>query len=204
MTEWEWARCETPARMLAAHMLGVVFLRRWIEACRIIADPARQEWPDLDAQVWVSAPCEFWSGEDVANNDSNYLLVCPLPLRAALLREVMGNPFRPAPSPEDVTGWRLANGAAVAHLAEVIYQEQRWEDFPVLLDALHDAVCEHEDIVTHLRGQEVCPECSGKGRANCERGDEWLCPVCAATGFIPLRAPHVRGCWVLDLLRVKE
>ncbi len=60
----------------------------------------------------------------------------------------------------------------------------------VLADALEDAGCNDVPILRHLRGQELIP------RPN--TGDPPL------AWYEPLRAPHVRGCWVLDLLLGRE
>ena len=86
----------------------------------------------------------------------------------------------------------------------------------VLADALEEAGCEEEEILRYLRGEELgpCHRCDGDGKAHgSDRPFEWSadtdygkCVVCKGTGIglIPLRAPHVRGCWVLDLLLGKE
>ena len=82
----------------------------------------------------------------------------------ALLRDILGNPFRPvALDPE----WRTST---VVALAQGIYEERAFDRLPILADALQDAGCENEDILNH---------CRSKG-------------------------PHVRGCWVVDLLLGNE
>jgi hypothetical protein len=95
--------------------------------------------------------------------------------QADLLRDIFGNPFRPAlPLSPDVLAW---NGGTVSCLAESIY-EKRWmlegtldsARLALLADALLDAGCENEQLLAHLRTQR----------------------------------PHVRGCWVLDLILGKE
>lgn len=60
----------------------------------------------------------------------------------------------------------------------------------VLADALEDADCTDENILRHLRGQER----SHDAAANIVRGEPWRL----------LRGPHVRGCWVVDLLLGKD
>jgi hypothetical protein len=86
---------------------------------------------------------------------------------AALLRDLLGNPFRPRNL--DPT-WLAWNGGCVAKLARRIYDERDFAALPVLADALEEAGCADADILRHCR----------------EPG------------------PHVRGCWVVDLLRRKE
>jgi hypothetical protein len=70
--------------------------------------------------------------------------------QAELLRDLFGNPFRPARSiPRVVRRW---NGGAAVHLAQAIYDERRFGELPVLADALEDAGCTDEAILSHLRG----------------------------------------------------
>lgn len=84
----------------------------------------------------------------------------------ALLRDIFGNPFRPATIDESWLRW---NDRCVVKIAQAVYEERRFEDMPILADALEDAGCDSEVILAHCRGQ----------------------------------GPHVRGCWVLDLLLKK-
>jgi hypothetical protein len=82
----------------------------------------------------------------------------------ALLRCIFGNPFRPvAFDPR----WRTADAVA---LARGIYDERAFDRLPLLADALMDAGCDREDVLSHCRGDR----------------------------------PHVRGCWVVDLVLGKE
>ena len=84
-----------------------------------------------------------------------------------LLRDIFGNPFRPAAINP---AWLTWNQGTVVQIAQYIYEERKFEDLPILSDALIDAGCDNPDIIAH----------------------------CRSTG------PHVRGCWVLDLLLGKE
>jgi hypothetical protein len=67
---------------------------------------------------------------------------------AALVREVFGNPFR---RPRIEPRWLVANGGVVAQLAQVIYEERRFVEMPVLGDALEDAGCMVRDLLEHCR-----------------------------------------------------
>ena len=81
-----------------------------------------------------------------------------------ILRDIFGNPFRPvAFDPR----WRTSD---VVGLARAIYDDKAFERMPILADALMDAGCEEEQIISHCRGD----------------------------------GPHVRGCWVVDLVLGKE
>jgi hypothetical protein len=69
--------------------------------------------------------------------------------QAELLREVIGNPFRPVPI--DPNWLALANGSAGA-VAQVICANSQFADLPLLADALEDAGCAEEALLRHLRG----------------------------------------------------
>lgn len=80
-----------------------------------------------------------------------------------LLRDIFGNPFRPAnlePS------WLRWNDGTIPRIARGIYENRAFDGLPILHDALLDAGCDNDDILAHCRGA----------------------------------GPHVRGCWVIDLL----
>ena len=83
---------------------------------------------------------------------------------AAILRDIFGNPFRPVAFDP---AWRTSTAVA---LAEGMYDRRDFGAIPILADALQDAGCEDEQILSHCRGD----------------------------------GPHVRGCWVVDLVLGKE
>jgi hypothetical protein len=91
--------------------------------------------------------------------------------QAVLLRDISGNPFRPAPNVE--SAWLAWNGGTVERLAESAYTERELPSghlsafrLALLADALEDAGCADGEILGHLR----------------------------AAG------PHVRGCCAVDRL----
>jgi hypothetical protein len=86
------------------------------------------------------------------------------PAQAALLRDIFGNPFRPAALDP---AWRTGT---VLALARGIYEDRAFDRMPILADALQDAGCTDEDVLGHCRGP----------------------------------GPHVRGCWVVDLVLGKS
>jgi len=77
-----------------------------------------------------------------------------------LIREVYGNPFR------SVTLDSRWLTSTVIDLASTIYDDRAYHRMPILADALMDAGCDSEEIISHCRSE----------------------------------GPHVRGCWVVDLL----
>jgi hypothetical protein len=88
--------------------------------------------------------------------------------QAALLRDVLGNPFRrPPPLPAAIQAW---NYGTVVKLAKAVYDGRAFDRMPILADALEEAGCDNADIRAHCRGP----------------------------------GPHVRGCWVVDLLLARQ
>jgi len=77
-----------------------------------------------------------------------------------LLREILGNPFRPVAILPD---WRTSTAVG---LAQSMYESRNFSPMPILADALEEAGCDNPDILSHCRGD----------------------------------GPHVRGCWVVDLV----
>jgi hypothetical protein len=65
-----------------------------------------------------------------------------------LLRCVFGNPFRPVAADRSWLTWK---GGTLPHLARTIYDERRFQDLPVLADALEDAGCSNPEILSHCR-----------------------------------------------------
>ena len=106
-------------------------------------------WPER-AHEWAT---EVTAGE-VADNPTTAARI------VKFLHDILGNPFRPvvvAPS------WLTSD---VRTLAAGIYHDRAFDRMPILADALQDAGCDNDDILSHCRSD----------------------------------APHVRGCWVVDLL----
>jgi hypothetical protein len=85
-------------------------------------------------------------------------------IECRLVREIFCNPLRPL---SVAPAWQIPQVLAIARTA---YEERRWQDLPLLADALEEAGCDENQILSHCRG---C-------------------------------GPHVRGCWVVDLLLGKE
>jgi len=84
--------------------------------------------------------------------------------------------------------WLTLNDGLIRKIAQAIYEERRFEDMPVLADALQEAGCENADILNHCRGWGLVQASPGKGMV-------WRRGVATT---------HVRGCWVIDLLLGKE
>ncbi len=120
---------------------------------------------------------------------------CTVAFRAALLRCVVGNPWRPVTlvwregTPYTHTGpldylktppgcTLVLGGEAynvcrwltptVVHLAQTIYDERRWDALPILCDALEEAGCDNADLLAALRGPG--PWCRGFWAMDCILG----------------------------------
>jgi hypothetical protein len=65
-----------------------------------------------------------------------------------LIREVFGNPFRSAGLAPD---WLTTGHGAPQRIAQVIYDDRRFGDLPILADALEDAGCQDEELLLHCR-----------------------------------------------------
>jgi hypothetical protein len=136
-------------------------------------------WPRIDPFGYKAISAAAWVAKPVvALEEATIALQCSLKAecrlepedairdRCNLIREVFGNPFRRTVVPAGSSGGLRT----VRELAESIYDDPRFEDLPALAEALLDAGCHDERIMSHCR----------------EPG------------------PHVRGCWVVDLLLGKE
>jgi len=87
-----------------------------------------------------------------AMNASNVLTRDPDLQRThvALLHCIFGNPFRPSPvlAPA-VLKWEQGG---IHRIAQASYDERRFEDLPILADALEDSGCDNADVLSHCRG----------------------------------------------------
>jgi pSer/pThr/pTyr-binding forkhead associated (FHA) protein len=65
-----------------------------------------------------------------------------------LIRELSGNPYRPTVLDPFWGHW---NDGCVGKMARLIYNEERFEDLPILADALEEAGCTEGPLLEHLR-----------------------------------------------------
>jgi hypothetical protein len=185
MTEADWLACTDPEAMrqfvgdATSERKRLLYLAAW---CRCSQPVVR----DRHARAAVEVEERYADGlvahEDFRRAGSAAFLVqfvqmmmggshkARHPEYAQLLRDVVGNPFRPRAvlSP----AWLAWNDATVVRLAQAAYEERYMPEgrldngrLAVLADALEEAGCADPDILGHLRGP----------------------------------GPHVRGCWPVDL-----
>jgi len=68
------------------------------------------------------------------------------PVYAAVLRDVLGNPFRPAAVKPGLLGWE---GGTIPRLAQAIYDERAFDRMPFLGDALEEVGCTDANVLAH-------------------------------------------------------
>jgi hypothetical protein len=77
--------------------------------------------------------------------------------QAALLRDILGNPFRPVKPASDWLKW---NNGTIPALVRSIYEARAFDQLPLLADALEDAGCTNPVILDHCREPaEHAPGC---------------------------------------------
>jgi hypothetical protein len=191
----DWDACKEPAQMLAflGKNLSARKLRLFgVACCRHCED---QEPEDMaryaaaeaftEGRLTVARLRRLWNPKGVSLPETAEAwarawadrgLGCGVKqaIRAALLRDIFGNPFRPAILSDDLRTWQ---GGIIPRLAQAAYDEQQLPSglldatrLAVLADALEEAGCTEPVVLRHLRD-----------------GGE-----------------HVRGCWLVDLLAGKK
>ena len=78
-------------------------------------------------------------------------------VQAALLREIVGNPWRPRPHARQLAQWVSDYGKAglgIAGMADLIYWDRDWEALPILADRLEESGCDSRDMLDHLRSSD--------------------------------------------------
>lgn len=223
MTEQEWLACDDLQRMLwlfrnlyqpDTDCTKPVISERKLQLC----DDALIENLDMNTPALQGARLSPSSAQ----------------LAAALLRDIVGNPWRPATLPQRyvqdcplnclVGGkglesssktrcggcgtdwkpyhpWLSWNDGVVRKMAQSIYDDRRFDELPMLADALEEAGCDDEVLLQHLRGWERCPRCFQYDEVFIR---DCGCDRCGYQAWLPLHALHVRGCWALDLLLGRE
>jgi len=71
------------------------------------------------------------------------------PVQASLLRDLFNHPSHPVSIAASYLAW---NDEIIPKIAWTIYQERRFEDLPILADALEEAGCSDAQLLSHCRG----------------------------------------------------
>jgi hypothetical protein len=130
----------------------------------------RSSWPQMQPSSPTTAPelAYEWAELIVMAKDRGYyggsFPVLDETWVTHFLRDIVGNPFQPFTfNPCWLTSIVLA-------IARQMYESRDFSPMPILADALQDAGCDNEDILSHCRSD----------------------------------GPHVKGCWVVDLILGKK
>ena len=105
------------------------------------------------AAVMAAIAPGFHTGRDADPEAADFALVFTASVARegtppALLRDIVGNPFRPAAVDPTVLRW---HGDAAARLAGAVYAEGAFDRLPVLADMLEQAGCADAGLLGHLR-----------------------------------------------------
>lgn len=124
-------------------------LRSAIETCEAHADGERvgRKMGQYRRQDWVVAMSDAYEAADRSHPDA--MLTDRKGEMADLLRCVFGNPFRPA---RFDPAWLAWNDGIIPKLAQAIYDERAYDRLPILGDALEEAGCADDRVLSHLRG----------------------------------------------------
>jgi hypothetical protein len=110
-------------------------------ACRLLVLARGGKWRESSEEWWwVDVP------EDLAPDLEPRVVGAASAPTAELLREVVGNPFRPVTF---ALSWRTDTTLT---LARQMYESRDFSAMPILADALQDAGCDNADILNHCRG----------------------------------------------------
>lgn len=94
---------------------------------------------------WYAAIREYAQNVGPLSEDVSVVAVEGFRFQADLLRDIFGNPFRPVAFEP---AWRTE---AAVGIASKMYDERDFAAMPILADALQEAGCESEDILSHCR-----------------------------------------------------
>lgn len=177
MTEAEWLKGASAAKLFAAVPAGVserklrlfvcgcwreyhrrctsdgkrvrdkkhlVDLLAAVEAGESLADGVPAE-PPRGVEIWYATMADVPRAAQGTAGDNH---LSRRKIAAGLVRDVFGNPFRPAALDP---AWLTSTAVA---LAQGIYADRAFDRMPILADALQDAGCENEDVLKHCRDEK--------------------------------------------------
>lgn len=106
-------------------------------------------WAATRSSAWLAAWDAAWDARTVARDQMRGTdWEKERVWQAGLLRDLIGNPFRPS---RVEAAWLTQD---VIQLARVIYEESQFGEMPFLADALLDAGCDDEAMLAHCRSRE--------------------------------------------------
>ncbi len=130
-------------------------------------------------------------------------------LAAALLRDVVGNPFKKTwtcccdPDVgiftcewcDGLWGWKKWNGGCIPVLARQMYDSRDFSQMPLLGDMLEDADCTDPHILNHCRAETHLFKDNAVAYYYTDVSGSQLTSEYARQAHV-----HVRGCWAIDLI----
>ncbi len=144
--EWLWrsALLEATRRTASQDSYRPAFFGAFTAAvvareCAVVVAQHRPEKVNTHRDRWANLLALRWSC--AASVEREHQL--------ALLLDIVGNPFRCRPV---ATAWLSWREATVPTIARAIYEVRRFEELPVLADALEEAGCTDSGLLAHLRG----------------------------------------------------
>lgn len=152
MAEAEWLACTDPKPMekifrkkVSYRKLGL-FDFAWVEVWSSLRDPRLQRAMEIAVRhVRLETSDEQLAAAQAEVKEVKRLFAC------AFMRDIAGNPFHETPA--ILPAWLTWNDATIPRMAQLIYDEQRFEDIPILADALMDAGCHDTEILDHCRNE---------------------------------------------------
>jgi hypothetical protein len=124
-------------------------------AARKLADALKEETESQPVRFYAAENAAAWAASrDVVRAAQLAAVWAGLAERdwttqPDLLRCLMGNPFRPLSMAPAIVAWQQGT---VVKVASAIYEDRRWEDMPLLGDALEEAGCTDQAVLDHCRG----------------------------------------------------
>jgi hypothetical protein len=230
MTEQEWLACDDPKQLLdylTGNMPEKLYdrhpsqrkLRLWVEACRKVfssREGVLTIWRDLKEFPGELQECLATWGSELRSR------LFPLAERAHLLRDIVGNPWRPVELPLNVKcpgcdgkgGWPSTAGKHGGPGGQTVTACRRcdgegrlcpWLTLTVV--SLAHAAYDHRDPTTgHLDPVRLAVLADALTDAGCDAYGPvvWHLRGRDDLGWHVLNHPHVRGCHVIDRLLGKE
>jgi hypothetical protein len=108
-------------------------------------------WSATRMPAWFAAWDAAWDARMVARDYIPTDWEKERVWQASLLLDLFGNPFQPVIVDP---AWLIQHDGAVHKLAQVIYEEGRFGDMPILADALEEAGCTSAEILEHCRARQ--------------------------------------------------
>jgi hypothetical protein len=109
-----------------------------------------KQFPDRETLLQrnsAAAVCYAVSPDELRGAASYFIEIDPKEGRhqAQILRDIFGNPFRPAVFQP---AWRTSTAVAIA---QQMYDTRDFTAMPILADALQDAGCDNDNVLSHCR-----------------------------------------------------